>query len=271
MKKVYLAVMLLLPFVASAFELPANDGYMTDAVGVLIAEQEQQVEDQLRAFHSESEELGQIAAVIVPSLGNVEPRLVAEDAADRWGLGGDEQYYLFILVDFEVSRAVIVAGSGYSETVPPEVEEGIATQIMQPLLADDQFAEALTEGIGALQKHISGDYRVSRYRHAGRGSVFLKGLLILCLVFVQWMLAFFNRKAPRVWGAALLGLASGVVFVALWGWWLSIPLLFGLGLIMDALWKNQRGLSRIGRLFGKRRRHVAYERKVDTFEDSRLE
>ena len=88
MRSVLILTLLLFPSFSLAFTIPPNDGFVTDAVGILNAQEETTLEESIRMYRDETS--NEIAILIV---GSLEGESIADRAVEigrEWGVGGAE-------------------------------------------------------------------------------------------------------------------------------------------------------------------------------------
>lgn len=214
---------------AAALELPPNDGFVTDAVGVLPADREAAIEATLEAYRRETS--NEIAVLIVRSLGGEDIADAAVQAGRAWGVGGDENDNgILILVSYEDREVFIATGYGLEGAVPDLVAKGVIEKDMLPAFRDGDFAAGIENGVEALRLHIAGEYTAERYDGANDGA--WPFLLFFCFAFFDVIAAYLGRTKSW-WFGGILGGVFGVVLTMLYAWWISIPVLVAFGLALD--------------------------------------
>ncbi|ALM09883.1 MAG TPA: hypothetical protein DEB30_02430 [Candidatus Peribacter riflensis] len=233
---------------AGAFDVPPNDGYVTDttATNVLSAEYQAQIEETLGAYQKETS--NQIAVLIVDTLSGEPIADVAVQVGRKWGVGTKENNNgILILVAYEDREIFLATGYGLEGAVPDIVAKGIIEQEITPLFRDGDYAGGLTAGIEALKKHIGGEYTADRYAsQSGDGSGFVAFLFFAGVILFQWLLAFLGRSKSW-WLGGVLGAVCGIAIVLVYGWWLFIPLLFIIGLLIDFIASKTYRAAKPGR------------------------
>ncbi len=217
---------------AEAFNVPPNDGYVTDTASVLSSTEQVELEETLRVYQQQTS--NQIAILIVPSLEGEPIADVAVEVGRKWGVGTKENNNgILLLVAYTDRELFLATGYGLEGAVPDIVAKGIIEEEILPEFRDGDYAGGLKAGITALEKHIGGEYTADRYDAgsggpgAAAGFLFFFGILLL-----QWLIAFLGRSKSW-WLGGVLGAVSGLGFVIVFSWWWSIPALFFLGLLID--------------------------------------
>ncbi len=221
--------------VAMAFTPPPNDGFVTDAIGLLTQQERDALADDLQAYARETS--NEIAILIVNDLQGEAIADAAVDVGRAWGVGG-EQNDNGILILYKQSDALgenelmIATGYGLEGAVPDLVAKGIIDEEIIPSFKEGEYAEGFAAGIDALKKHIGGEYTADRYESMGDGA--LPFFLFLIFMFGDLVAAFLGRTKSW-WFGGIIGGVFGVVLTALFSWWISIPVLVAIGLVFDYL------------------------------------
>lgn len=217
---------------AFAYDVPPNDGYVTDTANVLSAEERADISTALTAYRQQTS--NQIAVLIVNTLNGEPIADVAVQVGRKWGIGTKENDNgILLLVSYSDREIFLATGYGLEGAVPDIVAKGIIEQEISPQFRDGDYAGGIQAGIEALQKHIGGEYTIDRYTQSSSGGGGLLAFLFFIGVFgLQGLLAFLGRTKSW-WLGGVLGAVSGLVFAVLYAWWWSIPALFVLGLMVD--------------------------------------
>lgn len=224
------AVMMTIPPSTSAFDLPANDGYVTDTAGVLSEEQDQTLEQALLQYKNETS--NEIAVVIVPDLQGEAIEDVALEIGRTWGIGSSKDNGILMLVSYADRQIRIEVGYGLEGAVPDLVAKGIIDTDIVPAFRDGDYFAGIQSAIQSLQKHIGGEYTAERYASETDTSGIFAFLFFFGFMFFQWIVAILARTKSW-WLGGVLGGIGGVVLTALYTWWTSIPLLILIGLALD--------------------------------------
>lgn len=214
---------------ALALDVPPNDGFVTDAAGVLDADREAAMEADLEAYARDTS--NEIAVLVVPNLGGDDIAEAAVEVGRKWGVGGRQNDNgILILLSYEDRQVFIATGYGLEGAVPDLVAKGVIEEDMLPAFRDGDFADGLEEGVDSLKKHIGGEYTAERYTDPGDGP--WPFLLFIGFIFFNFIAAFLGRTKSW-WLGGMLGGVFGIVLTALYAWWISIPVLVAVGLIFD--------------------------------------
>ena len=227
----------LVPLHVQAFEIPPNDGFITDTVGVLSSEEEQQLESLLTAYQAETS--NEIAVVIVESMEGEPLMEAAVDIGRTWGVGTKENDNgIVILIAYADRELYMATGYGLEGAVPDIVAKGIIDREITPHFRDGKYAEGIGNGILALQKHIGGEYTSDRYASSASGFPVPVALFFsfFGIVFISTMVeGFLLSLAPSRswWAGGVVGLLFGFFLTKFTGWWWSVPLLVIAGFVFD--------------------------------------
>jgi len=214
----------------AAFEVPVNDGYVTDDAGLLTSEEETSLEEELTAYKAETS--NEIAVVILRSLSGSVASDVAVEIGRKWGVGTSEDNGILMLIGYESRDIWIATGYGLEGAVPDLVAHGIAEKDMAPLFRDGEYFEGIEEGIASLKKHIGGEYTAERYEQEEDGAGAFGFILFFLFVFFDWFAALFSRTKSW-WLGGIFGGFFGIILTIMFSWWMSIPMLVLLGLLFD--------------------------------------
>lgn len=221
------------PTLALAFDVPPNDGFVTDAAGLLQPEEEERLEGMLRAYQRETS--NEIAVAIIPTLQG-EPIADAAIAIGRaWGVGSeDKDNGVLLLVAYEDRDVFLATGYGLEGAVPDIVAKGIIEVDIAPRFREGAYGEGIIAGVEALRKHIAGEYTAERYASTDRVGGFFPWFLFLMFIIFDLFASVFARTTSW-WLGGIVGAVLGALYTLVVGWWLSIPILVVLGLLFDYL------------------------------------
>lgn len=229
---------------ASAFELPENDGYVTDAAGILTQEQRDILDADLHAYDTATS--NQLAVLTVQSLSGADISEVALDAMRTWGVGQQEKNNgALILVAYQDHAIWIATGYGLEGALPDLVVKGIVETDMVPAFRDGDYFQGIQIAIESMKKHIGGEYTAERYNTSDALGLF-PWILFFVFIAGNWMAASFARTKSWYAGGIVGGL-FGIILTFLFSWWLSIPVLVALGLLFDYILSKHGNFLQGGR------------------------
>lgn len=229
---------------AQSFEVPINDGFVTDTAGVLSAAQEQQLETRLTQYQRETS--NEIAVLIIPSLSGAVISDVGVEVFRDWGIGSEENNNgILMLLAYGDREIGITTGYGLEGAVPDLVAHGIIERDIIPEFKEGRFSEGISAGVDSLQKHIGGEYTAERYAGDEESGGVVPWLFFFLFIFLDYVAAIFARSKSW-WLGGVFGGIFGIILTALYAWWVSIPVLVLLGLLFDYILSNSSYASRRG-------------------------
>ncbi len=236
-------VLMIVPVLAFAFEIPENDNYVTQTIPVLTAEQEDALEERLGAYDKATS--NQIAILLVESMSGSDIVESAIEVHRKWGLGDDTKNNGVLILAALTDREVMIhTGYGLEGALPDLVVNGIITQDIAPHFVESEYYEGLNAALDAIEKHIGGEYTAERYTESGGGLASF--LFFFVLVFGQLFAAWFARSKSW-WAGGVVGGLIGFLLALVWSWWIAIPGLIVLGLLFDYVVSKNPGMGRSGR------------------------
>lgn len=218
------------PSALYAFDVPPNDGFVTDTVRLLSADEKASLESVITEYRATTS--NEIAVVILSTLKGEPIEDVALDIGRKWGVGSAKDNGILILIAYDDHLVRIEVGYGLEGAVPDLVAKGIIETDITPAFRDAQYSAGIQSAIASLQKHIGGEYTVERYSRPEESQGALPFFFFFLFIAFQWVIAILARTKSWWLGGVFGGIASLVLFIA-YGWWLTIPLFIFLGLFLD--------------------------------------
>jgi len=247
---VLFGLMFLLAPPVFAFEIPANDGFVTDMAGIISPDEEVILEQALSDYRTETS--NEIAILIINSLDGEVIADLAFEIGREWGIGtGENDNGIMILMSYEDRKIFIATGYGLEGAIPDIVAKGIIDRDILPEFRDGNYYAGFSNGVDSIKKHIGGEYTAERYESADIPIPSVFGIFMF-FVFIQ-ILAAFLGKSKSWWLGGILGAGFGLLLVALYSWWLSIPILTIIGLLFDYIVSKKYKKSK-----GRRGRHGGF-------------
>ena len=234
------------PLHASAFTVPPNDGFVTDATEPpkFTPEQEEALEAQLTTYREQTG--NDIVMMIVGTLGGELPDSVVEQISRKWNVGGkDRPNGVIVLFAYDDKLLFIRPGFGLEHVLPNDITLGIIEKDASTPFRNGDYDTGLIATVEAIQKHISGEYTINRYTAGGSAGMLPSVAAFVFCAVVAYVVAA-RMRGGRWWMGAIAGALLGIAHASLFHSWLSIPLLTTLGIGSDMLLR--RG--------GKRNRRV---------------
>jgi uncharacterized protein len=240
---------LLVPLLAGAFDVPPNDGFVTDMANVLTADQDAALEGLLAGYQKET--TNEIAVLIVDSLKGEDSADVTVEVGRKWGVGtSEDDNGILMLVSYGDREVFIATGYGLEGAVPDVVSKGIIEEDILPQFREGAYYDGILAGIEALKKHIGGEYTAERYSSPDASGA-APFVLFFLFIVLDYLAALFGRTRSW-WLGGVVGGIFGVILAAWFAWWLTIPILVLIGLLFDyTVSRTYQGRSRT-RFFGGR-------------------
>lgn len=227
-----LSLMILMPSVAFAYDVPPNDGFVTDTVGILAKDQEASLEQRLRQYRDETS--NEIAVVIVKSLHGEAIEDAGLEIGRKWGVGSTKNNGILLLIAYDDHEVRFDVGYGLEGAVPDLVAKGIIDEDIVPAFRDGDYFTGIASTIDSLQKHIGGEYTAERYAATDGDGISGSALFFFGFIVLQWLIAILGRTKSW-WVGGVIGGFGGLVLALVFSWWLAIPILIPLGLLLDFL------------------------------------
>ena len=143
--------------VGQAFEIPANDGWVTDRAGLLQPSEEQALEALMESYRVGSGQ--EVALLTVPDLARRSVEEFALAVARAWKIGDKETSSGALLVVAQAERALrIEVGRGLEGTLTDSVAGRIIRDVIVPEFRGERFYSGLRRGIEAIHAALGGDY-----------------------------------------------------------------------------------------------------------------
>lgn len=236
-RSLFAAGLLALPFSSAlaAFEVPVNDGLVTDEAAILTVDQKETVASVLLQYQKDTS--NEIAVLIVKTLDGMTPVDAAVEVGRKWGVGSKEKDNgILMLIAYEDREVFIATGYGLEGAVPDIVASGVVNEDMLPAFREGKYYEGIMAGIDSLKKHIGGEYTADRYKVDEDAPAIAWVFFFLFIVF-NWLGAVLARSKSW-WLGGIVGGVCGMLLTIWYGWWLSVPVLVVLGLVFDFILSN---------------------------------
>ncbi len=224
------ASLLLAPFCAEAFDVPPNDGFVTDAANLLTPDQKTLLEADLTQYRTITS--NEIAVVIVPNLAGEAIEDAGLEMARKWGIGSTKNNGILLLVAYEERVVRFDVGYGLEGAVPDIVAKGIIDTDIVPAFRAGDYAGGITAAVDSLKKHIGNEYTAERYAEKPSDFGVSSYGIFIFFILIQWVIAIMSRTKSW-WLGGVFGGIGGLVLAIAFAWWISIPVLIVLGFILD--------------------------------------
>ncbi len=176
----------------SPFEIPENDGWVTDLGDMLSAEEESSLETLMESYRAGTTH--EIALLTVPDLQGRPIEEFALAVARTWGIGGKEENNGALLVVSRDDRELrIEVGRGLEGNLTDAISGRIIRNVIAPEFKEGRFYVGIRSGIEAIHAAIGGDYGPIERGERGEG----KAGGIACFFLLLMLLILFRSSAGR--------------------------------------------------------------------------
>jgi uncharacterized protein len=241
---VVMAVLLFLPCVAGALDVPQLNGRINDGAKLLSPHATTQLEQKLAGF--ERETTNQIVVLTVPSLQGDDIDQFSIRVAEQWKIGQQGKDNGVLLVIAQAERKVrIEVGMGLQGVLPDITASKIIREVMRPHLKSGNFDQGINVGTDAIMAATKGEFKATPQDAAKRPhkkkSSFSTFLVITVIVAV--VCGMLSRYLGGAAGAIGLPLAATMAFPGLSVLTLFLLALGGLiaGFLLSMLLANMNG------------------------------
>lgn len=222
--------------------IPALSARVTDAAGLLSAEERQGLEQRLARI--ETEHGAQLAVLIVPTIAPESIEAYSLRVVEAWRLGrrGVDDGVLILVVVKERGLRIEV-GRGLEGAIPDAVAKRLIAEVIAPRFAERDYVGGLTSGIERIGALIAGESlpAPARARRGDNTSTAENGgiesVLVVALMFALLVGSVLKALLGRLLGGALTGglvglgvwMVSGSLFVAILAAVLALVFVSGRG------------------------------------------
>ena len=162
---------------------PSPVTLVTDAAGVLTAEQKQALENKLVTIDDTSS--NQIAVVIIPSLDGYPKEEYATKLFREWGIGNKKTNNgVLLLIAIQDRQIRIEVGYGLEGAIPDITALNIIDNDIKPAFKAGNYYDGIDQATDNIAKAAVGEYKVKRAKKSkgkGGGGLFV---IILIIIFV---------------------------------------------------------------------------------------
>jgi len=210
-------VLLFLPCMAAALDVPPLKGRVNDTAKLLSPEAATRLEQKLAGFERETS--NQVAVLTLPSLQGDDIDQFAIRVAEQWKLGQQGKDNGVLLIIAQAERKVrIEVGMGLQGALPDITASRIIREVMRPYLKSGNFDQAVNAGTDAIVAATKGEFKAAP-QDAKRGRTHRTSTsaitLFLLAVVAALILGTFSRYLGGAAGAIGLPLAASMVFPGL--------------------------------------------------------
>jgi uncharacterized protein len=179
------------------FEIPANDGWVTDRAAFLQPAEERALEALMESYRTGSGQ--EIALLTVPDLSGRSIEEFALAVARAWKIGDRETSSGALLVVAREERSLrIEVGRGLEGTLTDSVAGRIIRDVITPEFREGRFYSGMRLGIEAIHAALGGDYGPLERRSQGPPP----GVALIPLIVLVLLIAFVRRKVRSGWGGS---------------------------------------------------------------------
>lgn len=203
--------------------VPDYRGLVNDFAGVLAAEEVQALESGLRAYEDSSS--AQIVVVIEKTLNGRDQFDRSMDFARLWGVGKKDKnngVVIYLAID---DRKLSIRTANATQGALTDGETGeIQRNIMQPLLKQGKYFEALDGGSRAVMQALAGEFKADGKTKQGDAPGYIILFIVLLIMFIASSFGRngrsrgFGGMGPYYWGGGFGGgFGSGGSSGSSWG------------------------------------------------------
>lgn len=185
---------------------------VTDAAGVLTAEQKQALENKLVAIDDTSS--NQIAVVIISSLDGYPKEEYANKLFRDWGIGNKKTNNgILLLIAIEDRQIRIEVGYGLEGAIPDITALNIIDNDIKPAFKAGNYYEGIDKATDDIAKAAVGEYKVKKAKKSkGKGS---GGLFVLILIIIFVVLRNGRGGGSNIGGGGFSDIATGMLLGSL--------------------------------------------------------
>jgi uncharacterized protein len=165
---------------------PSPARLVNDFAGLLSADQNRQLEQQLIAYDDSSS--NQVAIITLPSLGDYAIEDWALEIGRKWGVGRKAKNNgVLIIVSVDPRKINISPGYGLEGALPDILCKRIITNEITPSFKQGQYFEGFSKGVKAIRATVKGEY-VNADRSDGESSD--SGFWLFIVLFMVILIAY---------------------------------------------------------------------------------
>jgi uncharacterized protein len=161
---------------------PSPPKLVNDYAGILTSDQSQALEAKLVKLDDSTST--QIAIIIVPSLGGMDPADVSLKIGRSWGVGNKKNNSgVVFLIATEDRKVNISPGYGLEGALPDITASHIIRDVVAPNFKSANYYRGINEGTDAIIKAVKGEYKTPRDKRSGSSPLKI-GLIILIVIII---------------------------------------------------------------------------------------
>jgi uncharacterized protein len=221
---------------AYAFDIPTNDGYVTDVAHLMTDQQKQTLDDSLKTYESTTS--NQLAVLTIPSLSGADIADFSLAVFRKWRIGDKQKNNgALLVVAYQERKIWIATGYGLEGALPDLIIKGIVEKDILPPFRDGNYYEGIATGLDSMEKHIGGEYTADRYATTAPSPGIFPWILFLVFIVLNFGGSYLGRTKSW-WLGGVLGGVFGIILTFIFTWWFSIPILVAVGLLFDYIVSN---------------------------------
>ncbi len=205
--------------IASAFDVPSHDGFVTDLASVLSDQEKQQLETQIKT--TEEATTAEIAVLTIPSLEGADIAQYATAVGQEWGVGKDDRDNgVLILIAVEDRKFFIATGYGVEGILPDIRAKQIGDSNFPVYFRKGDYAGGITAALTDIDGFLRQDESiVSKYKNSpastdstgDKEDVMISLTIVASLILMAFLGKWVRKKKEKKGKRALIGaLALGI-------------------------------------------------------------
>ena len=177
------------------FEIPVNDGWVTDQARLLSADEERSLEALMESYTVGSGH--EVALLTIPTLAGKPIADFARAVGHAWKIGGKELNDGALLVVAQQDHELrIEVGRGLEGTLTDSISGRIIRDVIVPEFKAERYYAGLRQGIEAIHAAAGGDYGPIERSAGGReGEQSLAGWVVF--LFLMMLFSLIRRGSRR--------------------------------------------------------------------------
>jgi len=224
-------VAILVVVTAEAAELPVPLEPMsavTDLAHVLADPERRAIEEDLNALRSRTGI--EVAIVLLPDLAGLPIEDATLAVGRRWGVGGEGDRGVLVLLAIADHEARIEVGYGLEGVIPDLAAKAIIEDVMTPAFREGEYGQGLLNGVRAIAAQVT-EGEGGGATSPQRAPLFTGLPLYAFFILLQWILVVLARTKSW-WLGGVIGAGIGGVVFTTTSAIITIPLFAILGIIV---------------------------------------
>jgi uncharacterized protein len=180
---------------------PSPARLVNDFAGLLSADQNRQLEQQLIAYDDSSS--NQVAVITLPSLGDYAIEDWALEIGRKWGVGRKAKNNgVLIIVSVEPRKINISPGYGLEGALPDILCKRIITNEITPSFKQGQYFEGFSKGVKSIRAAAKGEYVNTDRNHgdSSSDSGFWIFIVLFMVILIGYIIVSNSRNRASYYG-----------------------------------------------------------------------